>query len=56
VRLSFIARPRGSGESMIAVELADDLDDAIDGLEFVPSAGVCIALKHTSSASLRRLT
>jgi hypothetical protein len=33
VRLSFIARPRGSGESVIAVQLADDLDDAIDRLE-----------------------
>jgi hypothetical protein len=33
VRLSFLARPRGSGESVIAVELAYDLDDTIDGLE-----------------------
>src|ERR1700722_3113691 len=33
VRLSFLARPRGSGESVIAVELADDSDDTIDGLE-----------------------
>ena len=33
VRLSFLVRPRGSGESMIAVELADDSDDTIDGLE-----------------------
>jgi hypothetical protein len=33
VRLSFLTRPRDSGESVIAVELADDLDDTIDGLE-----------------------
>ena len=32
-RLSFLARPRNSGKSVIAVELADDLDHAIDGLE-----------------------
>jgi hypothetical protein len=33
VRLSFLARPRGSGESVVAVELADDPDDTIDSLE-----------------------
>ena len=33
VRPRFLARPRDSGESVIAIELADDLDDPIDGLE-----------------------
>ena len=32
-RLKFLARPRNSGKSVIAVELADDPDHAIDGLE-----------------------
>jgi hypothetical protein len=32
-RLGFLTRPRDSGESVIAVELADDSDHAIDGLE-----------------------
>ena len=56
MRLSFLARPRDSGKSVIAVELADDLDDAIDGLEVRSLCGVCIAVKDTSNASLRRLT
>ena len=33
MRLSFLARPRDSGKSVIAVKLADDSDDTIDGLE-----------------------
>ena len=33
MRLSFLVRPRGSGESVVAVELADDPDDTIDSLE-----------------------
>ena len=33
MRLSFLARPRNGGESVIAVELAHDSDDAIDRLE-----------------------
>jgi hypothetical protein len=33
VRLSFLARPRDSGKSVIAIELADDPDHAIDSLE-----------------------
>ncbi len=32
-RLRFLARPRNGGKSVIAVELADDFDHAIDGLE-----------------------
>jgi hypothetical protein len=33
VRLGFFAWPRGGGESVIAVELADDSDDSVNGLE-----------------------
>ena len=33
MRLSFLARPRDSGKSVIAVELTDDSHYAIDGLE-----------------------
>ena len=40
MRLSFLARPRDSGKSVIAVELAHDFDDAIDGLEVRTRCGV----------------
>jgi hypothetical protein len=38
--LRFLARPRGSCESMITIELADDSDDTIDGLEVRTRCGV----------------
>jgi hypothetical protein len=59
VRLVFLARPRDSGESVIAVELADDLDDTIDGLEVrTLRSGVHRAERHeqrfVETADLKR--